>query len=453
MLYESQAGDFTIALTGDTMLSRRLMVFREERFLRLQHLLHDADVAFTNFESCCVKPGEGVPTISQGTYMATSPNLLEDLKWLGFNLLSAANNHAFDWGEEGVLLTARYLDEAGLAHSGIGKNLREAVRPVYFDTPKGRVALVSANSFYHEAYRATNQGLDSPGKAGMNLLGFWKNYVVDRESFDDLRRIGAGLAFDADRKRRDFLGFADPSRATDPIEYEVFESKVILGNDFEVRTSVIEQDAAENLRQLREARRQADGVIFSHHYHEMGGRSLYTADRVTDLDEPAEFVVDFAHRCIDEGVDVFVGHGPHFCLGMEVYRDKPIFYSLGNIILQNETVQVLPSYAFGRYKLDPLSTPADFMDSRSDSGRRSMPADPLYWEAVVPVCKFSGGNLKEISIYPVDLGFQRPQAQRGRPILADGEIGGKIGSQVARLPSRYGAVIEYVDGRGVVSGF
>jgi len=33
---------------------------------------------------------------------------------------------------------------------------------------------------------------------------------------------------------------------------------------------------------------------------------------------------------IDAGADAVVGHGPHVLRGVEFYRDKPIFYSLGN---------------------------------------------------------------------------------------------------------------------------
>lgn len=39
---------------------------------------------------------------------------------------------------------------------------------------------------------------------------------------------------------------------------------------------------------------------------------------------------EFAHYCIDNGVDVVFGHGPHVCRAMEVYKGKFIAYSLGN---------------------------------------------------------------------------------------------------------------------------
>jgi poly-gamma-glutamate synthesis protein (capsule biosynthesis protein) len=41
---------------------------------------------------------------------------------------------------------------------------------------------------------------------------------------------------------------------------------------------------------------------------------------------------EIAHKLIDLGVDVVVGHHPHVVQGIEIYKDKPIFYSLGNFI-------------------------------------------------------------------------------------------------------------------------
>src|SRR3990170_3443858 len=118
MPYESETGDITLALGGDFLLSRRLAVFKEEPFIRLRELFRVADVGFVNFETSTHKYGEGSPSLSAGTYMTTEPQLLEDVKWFGINLVACANNHCFDWGEEGIVLNNQYLDEAGIVHAG-----------------------------------------------------------------------------------------------------------------------------------------------------------------------------------------------------------------------------------------------------------------------------------------------------------------------------------------------
>lgn len=47
--------------------------------------------------------------------------------------------------------------------------------------------------------------------------------------------------------------------------------------------------------------------------------------------------VEFAHNLIDNGVDVILGHHAHQFQGIEIYKGKPVFYSLGNFIFdQND---------------------------------------------------------------------------------------------------------------------
>jgi len=72
---------------------------------------------------------------------------------------------------------------------------------------------------------------------------------------------------------------------------------------------------------IRELRSQgADIVIATFH----GG--------IEYVREPDEYQIEFAHAAIDAGADLVVGHHPHWVQQMEVYKQKYIFYSLGNLI-------------------------------------------------------------------------------------------------------------------------
>ncbi len=102
MIYDSERGEFAMALLGDVMPTRRLSVFQEKRYLKLREILSSADATFANLETCVHQYLEGHLGVSGGTYMTTEPYLLDELKWLGVNLVSCANNHAFDYGEGGV---------------------------------------------------------------------------------------------------------------------------------------------------------------------------------------------------------------------------------------------------------------------------------------------------------------------------------------------------------------
>ena len=58
-----------------------------------------------------------------GTYVASEPSLIDELKWLGIKMVACANNHAGDYGETGVLKNLEYLDAYGMPHAGTGRTV------------------------------------------------------------------------------------------------------------------------------------------------------------------------------------------------------------------------------------------------------------------------------------------------------------------------------------------
>jgi poly-gamma-glutamate synthesis protein (capsule biosynthesis protein) len=451
MLYESEKGDFTLALAGDTMLTRKLVPFKEERFLALRKILTGCDAAFANLEGTVHTWEEGTPGITQGTFMTTEPSLLEDLKWLGINLVSCANNHAFDYGEDGVLANLKHLRKAGIAHAGTGKNLTEARAPGYLDTPNGRVGLIAATAAFRPWNQAGEQRPDLRGRPGINPLGFQTTYGVDGAAFAQLQRISRELGFEksTERARKHFYSDKEIPDAQSA-ELSLLGARYVGGEGFSIATQVNERDLQDNLRWIHEARRQADWLIVSGHCHEFGGPSLLTASTRAELEETADFMNKFAHQAIDEGADVFVGHGSHFPMGVEIYKGKPIFYSVGNFVFQNETVGFFPADAYERFDLDLRATPSDFLDARTNGGKKGHPSDPAYWENMFAVCKFTKNKLQEIHIHPIDQGFGRPRPQRGRPLLAEGEVAQRVIDRVARLSRRYNTKVSNRNGIGVI---
>ena len=67
-----------------------------------------------------------------------------------------------------------------------------------------------------------------------------------------------------------------------------------------------------------------------------------------------------------------------------------------------------------------------------------------------PVCQFSNQKLSNIKIYPIDQGFGRPRPQRGRPVLAEGEVAERVINRVIRLSQRYATKISRRGDRGVI---
>ena len=78
-----------------------------------------------------------------------------------------------------------------------------------------------------------------------------------------------------------------------------------------------------------------------------------------------------AHRIINEGADIIVGHFPHLLRGMEMCNSKPIFNSLGNSIDHNETVNKLPADSHKRFQIDST----EVFRIRNKDGEKGFPDD------------------------------------------------------------------------------
>lgn len=442
----------TIALTGDSMLSRSISVFAEEPYLRLREILKAADVVFTNFEANA-HPYLDDPHAQRdggGTYVTTEPHLLDDLKWLGVNLVACGSSHADDYGPKGILDTMRYLDQAGIAHAGSGRHLAEARAPAYVETANGRVALIAATSQFRPGSRAGDQRYDTLGHPGVNGLRHKVVYNVDQAMLAQLRGVGRAIGWDAAVERRRFQG--DPQGAQ-----QSEDSYNFLGKRFRVApqcgesTFADEDDVRENLRQVRNARAFADKVIVSLHCHDLGGPTLLSARRRTQVEDLADFAIDFGRRSIDAGADIVVVHGPQVPLAVELYKGKPMLHGIGTFVFQVETMKYLPAEAYERYGLSERATPADFIAARYQGDTLGHAGDPAQWEQMFAVCEFAGEDFAELRLYPIDLGFQRRRTDRGRPMLADGATAERVLARVERLSAKYGTRVDRRDGIGIVS--
>jgi poly-gamma-glutamate synthesis protein (capsule biosynthesis protein) len=187
------------------------------------------------------------------------------------------------------------------------------------------------------------------------------------------------------------------------------------------------KDLAAIIRWVEETKLASDIAMVSIHAHE----------HADEKDEPADFIVEFAHAVIDAGADIVVGHGPHLLRGMELYKGKPIFYSLGNFIGQNEMVRQLPGESYDRFRADDQLTPTKLYKQRTKDDQKGFPSDIRYWQTVVPICRFVGDTLEEVTIHPVSLGLGEKRHRRGRPRLASGQEADNILEAYAILSERY----------------
>jgi poly-gamma-glutamate synthesis protein (capsule biosynthesis protein) len=413
--------DFSLALTGDSIITRKLAGYQEPQFLEMIEMIRGADAAFTNLEMLFHDYESYPMNESGGTWMRADPPLARDLAWAGFDMVSRANNHAGDYGVAAMRLTTKYVAEAGLVQAGVGESLSAAREAKFLDTPKGRVALISAASTFPDHSRASNTRGDVPARPGLNPLRFTTTYVVTRERLDGIRATmrELGLAVPADGERLNFMG-----------------RQFVVGDKPGVRTEPLKRDVDEIAAVVKSASRMADFTIVTVHAHEGG------ANRAV----PADFLVTFAHAMIDAGASVFTGHGPHVLRGVEIYKGKPILYSLGDFMFENETLLRFPTEAYEAQGLGVDAQIGDFNEKRSDGDRRGFNADREIWEAVVAMLRWRGKELSELKLYPISLGFGQSMTDRGRPMFAAPDVATKILEDMTQRSRPYGTKLVVEDG-------
>ena len=323
------------------------------------------------------------------------------MKWLGINLVSCANNHAFDYGEDGVLANIKHLDEAGIVHAGSGKISPQARAPVISTQPTAASPWLPPPRRFGPGIKPANSAPTCAAGPASTRSAFRPPTASTPRRSNNCKRVNHGLGFEKSNERARKHFYSDKELANaNSAELSLLGTRYVLGEGFSIATQANERDLQDNLRWIGEARRQADWVVVSVHCHEFGGPTLLTAASRAELEETADFVTKFAHQAIDEGADIFVGHGPHFPLGIEIYKGKPIFYSVGNLVFQNETVGFFPADAYERFDFDLKATPADFLDARTAGGKKGHPSDPAYWENMFAVCDFADRKLTRNSRPP-----------------------------------------------------
>jgi poly-gamma-glutamate synthesis protein (capsule biosynthesis protein) len=422
----------TLLLTGDSMITRRVTRAGDARAVALRERIQAADVAFTNLE---ILPNDfvGYPVQeSGGDHMAANAWVIDELVAMGFGLFATAHNHSLDYGVEGVLATIERLDARGVAYAGLGRNLGEARMPAFYDSPIGNVALLSCSSTFGRGYQAGEQRPDMQGRPGLNPLRTTTTYVVAPEELEQLRAIATRLGLEQRRQERLAFGFGAPPK--DDV-WTFGEMRFRAGSEPAIEQTLDTGDLDAMAAWVRDARLRSAWVVVSLHAHEQGATK----------EDPADFIGIFARRMIDEGADVVVGHGPHLLRGMEIYKGKPIFYSLGNFIDQHDLIEKHPADAFQRFGVDPTLTHGMLAWTRDEGGTKGFAADRRYWQTVVPICHFDGSQLTRIEIVPVALGFGQPMHARGIPRLAEGDEAAEILSDFARLSEPFGTRIE-IDG-------
>ena len=123
--------------------------------------LKSADITMVNNEFCYTK--EKKSQEGKAYSFKANPKNVKLLEEFGTDIVSLANNHTCDYGEQGLLDTMDALTKEGIVYSGAGRNLAEASAVQYFVAGGRKIAFVSATEierFYHYTKKA---GEKTPG--------------------------------------------------------------------------------------------------------------------------------------------------------------------------------------------------------------------------------------------------------------------------------------------------
>jgi poly-gamma-glutamate capsule biosynthesis protein CapA/YwtB (metallophosphatase superfamily) len=193
-----------------------------------------------------------------------------------------------------------------------------------------------------------------------------------------------------------------------------------------------QNDERDILQSIRNGKTFADFLIATIHTHQTTNYDAQGVKGVVDHNA-ADFLIKLAHDSIDNGADMFVAHGVHALHGVEIYNGKPIFYGVSNFVFQFG-LQVESGY--------------DIMATAKEKSAHENPANQ---ETVLTTSRFEGGKLKEVRLYPVDLGgSRRPISQMGIPLTPSPAEAQRILKELQEFSRPFGTGISIEDNVGVI---
>lgn len=238
-----------------------------ESFDLARAVISGADIAFCQLESNLTDRGVRMPQARHT--LRGDPRMADAIRDAGFNVVSFAGNHCMDWGADAFFDTIDHLRARDLAVVGVGANIAEARAPVIVEKNGVRVAFLAYSSILPMGYWAER---NRPGCAPMRAFTIYEQVEHDQP-----------------------------------------------GTPARIHTYPHRDDLNNLKADVKAARDRADVVVVSLHW------GIHFVPAVI-----ADYQRDVAHAAIDAGADAILGHHAHILKGVEIYRDRPIFYSLCN---------------------------------------------------------------------------------------------------------------------------
>lgn len=431
--------DFTLAAVGDLIIPRPLSMLQNEgafpyasSFRDAVTLLGAADVTYGNLETTIydARSFTGAPYSWIGDWMLTSlPAVAADLRAMHIDIVSRSNNHALDWGLEGMRETTQWVNAAGLVQAGVGETADEAAAASYYQSAKGKIAIVSLVTTFRPTTNALPISAQAPhGRPGVNGLTVTQTSVVDAHTYELVNTIACA-----------FAGIT-PCPTPAPV-IDFFGSPVRAVSAQETPfTYTYAVDAADEARIMagigvaKSATAPARYVVAAIHAHE----AVAEENPPASWQDPAAFLKALARKAVDSGADAFITTGIHHVAGLEIYRGKAIFYGLGNFFwgdmqepLSAELYDSIENRKFLGKSFDhsERATDADLTNVLNSTstfatvGAKSL--NRTFQTVLVRVVYddgLAGRPVKQVFLYPINLSYGDKLTQSGVPRQADDTI-------------------------------
>lgn len=394
-----------ITAVGDVLIQRPYSTDYAD-FKTLKDYIMKGDVRFFNLETTLNREGSCYGgNFSGGSYLRAEPEALDTALSYGFNLLSNNNNHAFDFDMKGFTDTLDVIEKSGVPFAGTGRDLPSASRPAYLDTKDGKAALISVCASFTPPSPAGNPTDIYPGRPGINPLNYSTTICVTKKQADVLKEIAdeTGVNRRAEIARKE--GYQPPLPEN---VFEFSSLKLKIADKCGTETTLSKKDMARILDSIKEAKQNADFVILSLHNHCVTG----------EKEDVPEFLREFCHIVIENGVGAVICHGPHLLRGLEIYNGAPIFHSLGDFVLELSNIQSAPADFYEKCGVSTDKTIKELLDIRSNGGKRGLMFDRRMFCTVIPYFEVKDGRVTSLEMLPVELGFDETDDRRGIPLVA-----------------------------------
>ena len=322
----------------------------EVLFDATRDLLRAADITFGQLEKCISERG------TQQLYLAKSlarvkPRVAAVLADAGFDVVSFATNHTMAYSAEGLFDTIDALSHHGVQVIGAGENIAAARRPAIFEVGGMTVGFLAYCSVVPRGFEAKEA---KPGLAPVRVRTFYE--------------------------QRDWQPGTPPH----------------------IVTQAYPEDVAAMAGDIAALRPQVDVLVVSHHW------GIHYVPAMI-----AEYQFEVGHATIDAGADLVLGHHPHILKGIEVYKSKPILYSIGSFALEHPLKDLRGTELEMLLKQYNLS-----IDPRWE--RYAFPVDAQ--KTVLVKCTLAHGTITRVALVPA---WINPQAQ-AEPLAADDPRGDEV---------------------------